>query len=292
MSVNEKTILYQLTETSEFMMSFVIITKENNAIVIDGGRPLDMPLLKEYIGGRHISAWILTHPHLDHISGFVDEFSKNGGADFDIEKVYYNFPPLDHTESPDAPWYDGFMADMQYEELSGFYKVLPILGDKAHIAQKGETAQIDECKIEFIYTWHKELKSNLFNDSSLVFKVITPNKTVLFLGDLGPDGGDVLFYESHKNLKADIVQMAHHGHGCVSMEVYAEIMPEACMWCCADWLYNEDEDLGCFDGMDAEEVYRIRQIRMRGTKLTRKWMDILGVKTHYVTKDGTNRIEI
>ena len=60
---NRKTVMYQITETSEFMMSFVIITKQNNAIVIDGGRPLDMPLLKEYVGGRHISAWILTHAY-------------------------------------------------------------------------------------------------------------------------------------------------------------------------------------------------------------------------------------
>ena len=45
--MNEKTMLYQLTETSEYMMGFVIVTKENNVIVIDGGRPEDMPLLKE-----------------------------------------------------------------------------------------------------------------------------------------------------------------------------------------------------------------------------------------------------
>ena len=58
--MNEKTILYQLTETSDFMMSFVLVTKQNNCIVIDGGRPEDMPLLKQYVDGRHISAWILT----------------------------------------------------------------------------------------------------------------------------------------------------------------------------------------------------------------------------------------
>ena len=34
---NEHTVLYQLTETSPFMMSFVVITKQNNAIIIDGG---------------------------------------------------------------------------------------------------------------------------------------------------------------------------------------------------------------------------------------------------------------
>ena len=69
----ENTTLYMLTETSRFMMSFVLVTKNDNVIVIDGGRPLDMPLLKQYIAGRHISAWILTHAHNDHISGFVDE---------------------------------------------------------------------------------------------------------------------------------------------------------------------------------------------------------------------------
>lgn len=58
------------------MMSFVLVTKADNVIVIDGGRPEDMPLLKKYIDGRHISAWILTHPHEDHIGGFVDEIKK------------------------------------------------------------------------------------------------------------------------------------------------------------------------------------------------------------------------
>ena len=89
-----KTILYQIKETSQYMMSFVIITKENNAIVIDGGRSEDMPSLKECVDGRHISAWIFTHPHIDHIGGFVSEMENNCGRDFDIEKIYYNFLPF------------------------------------------------------------------------------------------------------------------------------------------------------------------------------------------------------
>lgn len=40
------TEMYMLTETSEFMMSFVIVTKKNNVIIVDGGRREDMPLLK------------------------------------------------------------------------------------------------------------------------------------------------------------------------------------------------------------------------------------------------------
>ncbi len=292
--MNEKTVLYQLTETSEFMMSFVIITRENNAIVIDGGRPEDMPLLKEYVGGRHISAWILTHAHIDHISGFVEEFRKNGAADFDIGAVYYHFPPLDLTEDPVAPWYEGFLSDLHKEQLPGFYEVLPQFAEKAHILQQGEFFWVDECRIDVLFTWHPILKSNLLNNSSAVFKITTPHKTVLFLGDLMPDGGDFLLRESRDRLKADIVQMAHHGHSGVGMEVYAEIQPEACLWCCPDWLYDEPIDIPAFAeaGLDCEALFRKCLIRMYGTRLTRRWMELLGVKKHYVTKDGTHCIEL
>jgi hypothetical protein len=74
------------------------------------------------------------------------------------------------------------------------------------------------------------------------------------------------------------------------MEVYAEIMPKACLWCCADWLYNEAEMPPWIpDRKIAREKGRGR---MYGTTVTRKWMDILGAKIHYVTKDGTNTIEL
>ena len=102
-------VLYQLTETSRFMMSFVLVTDKENCIIIDGGRPEDMPLLKQYVAGRHVSAWILTHAHIDHISGFVDESVQHGGKDFDIDTIYYNFPPYDElirkTDVEDVEWF-------------------------------------------------------------------------------------------------------------------------------------------------------------------------------------------
>lgn len=283
------TMLYQLTETSLFMMSFVLVTQQNNVIVIDGGRPEDMPLLKKYIRGRHISAWILTHAHMDHVSGFVDEMAKNGGKDFDIEKIYYNFPPYEIDESL-------YIRDREYyqRELDGvlpsFHAVLPLFRDKTHVVQQGEIIQIDELTIEFLFTYHKCLTANLMNDSSLVFKVTAPKKTVLFLGDLGPEGGDALLWESHGKLKADIVQMAHHGHECCGMELYAEIMPKACMWCCADWLYNQRAVPDYNE--DYSVIYEKGLNRQYGTKMTRRWMDLLGVKKHYVTMNGTQRIRL
>lgn len=287
--MNEKTMLYQITETSEYMMAFVIVTKQNQAIVIDGGRPEDMPLLKKYIGGRHIAAWILTHAHSDHISGLVEELKNNGGKDFDIGKIYYNFPPYEIIENHDVPDYEYYKSELE-EMLPAFHEVEPLIRQKAHIVQQGESITVDECRIDFLFSYHEGLNSNLMNDSSLVFKLTAPHKTVLFLGDLGPEAGDFLYRESRHLLKADMVQMAHHGHMNVGMEVYAAIQPEACLWCCPDWLYDEPELPEYL--ADTETLFRMGRVRMYGTGATRKWMEALGVRKHYVTKDGTQEIEL
>ena len=287
---NSKTLLYQITETSKYMMGFVIVTREDNAIVIDGGRPEDMPLLKEYIGKRHISAWILTHPHNDHISGFVSECKENRLKDFDIERLIYNFPPyhelIDKTDVPDLEYFRKELCGT----LPTFLEIEPMIEDIAYRVKQGESITVDECRIDFIYTYRDGLYSNLMNDASLVFKLTAEEKSVLFLGDLGPDGGDALFEESRHLLKSDIVQMAHHGHMNVGLNVYAEIMPEVCLWCCPDWLYDEPEIPPYL--ADRARLRAMQRHRMYGTALTRRWMDLIGVKRHYVTKDGTNVIEI
>ena len=286
---NKNTLLYQITETSQYMMAFVIVTRENNAIVIDGGRPEDIPLLKKYIGGRHISAWILTHAHDDHISGLLAEIRRDGAKDFDIERICYNFPPLAWRDIKDVPNSDYFKVEIE-EMLPEFYELLPRFKDKTQILYKGDRLTVDEVQIDVLYHWRDGLYANPINDSSLVFKLSTPNTSVLFLGDIGPDAGDILFRESRELLRSDIVQMAHHGHMNPSFEVYAAISPRVCLWCCPDGLYNEPilpPHLA-----DGEKMRKFGRIRMYGTMLTRSWMDILGVKEHYVTKDGTHEIII
>ena len=285
----EKTMLYNISPVGEFIMSFVIATTRDNVIVIDGGRPEDMPRLREYIGGRHISAWILSHAHSDHISGFVSEMKRNGGADFDIGTIYYNFPPYSLIDNHDVPDYEYFCRELN-EALPSFNEVLPIFRDKTHITVQGETLDIDEVHIEFLYSYHSGLFANLMNDSSLVFKLTTPNKTVLFLGDLGPDGGDLLFQESRHKLKSDIVQMAHHGHMNCGMEVYEAISPEVCLWCAPDWLYAEPEIPQYLE--DREKLRSMGRIRMYGVALTRRWMEHLGARQHYVTCNGTTMLEL
>ncbi len=286
--MGRQTTLHMLTETSKFMMSFVIVTANNRVIVVDGGRKEDMPLLKQYIAGRPVAAWILTHAHDDHIDGFIHEFQENGGRDFDIEAVYYHFPPYSLIDNHDVPDYNYMVRELN-ECLPAFAEIEPLIHSKAHIVSQGDSIDIDDCHIDFLFSYHEGLTINLMNDSSLVFKLTTPRKSVLFLGDLGPLGGDILYRESRHLLQADIVQMAHHGHMNVGMEVYAAIGAKTCLWCAPDWLYDEEE-LPDYLANPAYLSPDPSRLRMYGTATTRRWMEQLGATEHYVTKDGTQTL--
>ena len=266
--------LYMLTEHSPFMMSFVFITDKDNAIIIDGGRPSDMEHLREIVGGRQIKAWILTHPHYDHMLGFTSEVEKGEILDR-IDKVYYNFPSEEFVLSCEP--------EIQPVAISAFNKILPKVKDKCVIVDPSLTITIDELTIDFLFCGEERYrypKPNLaVNESSIAFKVTSPGmRSVLFLGDLGPCGGRDLLKMHGNNLKSDIVQMSHHGHSGVTEEVYRTIAPQACMWCAPDWLWEEE------DTEFEPELW--------GTWHQRKWMYNMGITEHYVTKDGTQEIPL
>ena len=103
-------------------------------------------------------------------------------------------------------------------------------------------------------------------------------RSVLFLGDLGPEGGRDLLQTCADKLPSDVVQMSHHGHSGVTKEVYEKIAPRVCLWCAPDWLWEEED-------VEFEP-------ELWGTKHQRKWMEELGVREHYVTKDGTQEIPL
>lgn len=272
-----ETALYLQTETSLFMMSIVIKTASGNAIVIDGGQPEDLPLLRDIIGDSHVKAWFLTHPHFDHITGFMKLISDDERSLWP-DKVYYNFPSLEFMEKtePNESW-----------TLRDFLEIKEKVKDRAVIVKEGDSFEIDELKFNILQSYEENnpivpLRPNdensTGNENSLVFKINGPNKSVLILGDTGPLGGDRLFARHWRDLKCDIVQMAHHGHSGVGAEVYIAAEPKACLWCCRDWLYDEHPF--------------VLSDRLCGTVMTRKWMDAIGVKEHYVTKDGTHKILI
>ena len=76
----------------------------------------------------------------------------------------------------------------------------------------------------------------------------------------------------------------------VEKSVYELINPKFCLWTAPLWLYDEPEIPEYL--ADRQWHKKVGRDRMWGTALTRKWMEELGVKKHYVSGEGTQILEI
>ncbi|MBO7296091.1 MAG: MBL fold metallo-hydrolase, partial [Clostridia bacterium] len=152
------------------MMSFVITTEDDKVIVIDGGWPQDMPYLVEYLQGLTglekpcVHAWILTHPHNDHIRGFIELMEGNPDA-LDVEKIYYNFPSAQFIAREDL---DNSAAEL--------YRILPLIAHKCCIVSGGDEMDVGEAHFEFFYSPDSEFNRNVSNNASLIFRVTLGGK--------------------------------------------------------------------------------------------------------------------
>lgn len=248
------------------MMSYIIKTSNNKTIVIDGGLKIETETLKQYIQkyGNKVDYWFITHPHKDHVGAFIDIVEN---SDIKIENIYYSVN--------EQEWYNENEPNRAYE-AEEFYRAI----QNEKIKEKAKTPQIgDKIKIgkniyvEILQTANPEITYNAINNSSMVFKIHVNDKTILMLGDIGPEASEKLIKKYGKNLKSDIVQMSHHGQSGATEEFYKLVEPEICLWQSPQWLW--DNVTGTFKTLE-----------------TRKWMENLGVKTNYVAKDGDITITV
>nr|WP_314505618.1 MBL fold metallo-hydrolase [uncultured Lachnoanaerobaculum sp.] len=260
------------SSTRSQMMSFVIKTKNGKLIVVDGGLPEDAPHLVETIKsfGTEVSAWILSHPHSDHGGAFA-KIAENGFEGLQINAFYYNIR--------EQAWYDKFESHRAGMVNTIRNAIAKLPAGVSHMTSKGEVYYVDGVAIHVLNNpyW---IESNSINNSSVVFRLDFDNGTrVLFLGDMGPQAGESLKAEvPASELKADIVQMAHHGQYGVNKDVYELIAPKVAMWNAPGWLWDNDGGSGYNTGN-----YKTLEVRA--------WMDEIGTKTNYVIKDGDQTIK-
>ena len=257
--------------TNSQMMSFVIKSKNGKLIVVDGGLPADAPHLVDTITqyGGEVSAWILSHPHSDHVGAFT-KIVEDGYDGIKIDAVYYNIR--------EQAWYDTF-EKYRAKTVEEFRNAIGKLPDGvSHITNKGEVYWVDGISINILNNpyW---IESNSINNSSIAFRMDFDGTRVLFLGDMGYKAGDALKAEvPASELKSDIVQMAHHGQYGVSKEVYQIIAPKVAMWNTPQWLWDNDGGSGYNTGS-----YKTLEVR--------SWMEELGVTANYAIKDGDQTIK-
>lgn len=275
------TAVYMLAPQSSVQMMSFILKSNDHMVVIDGGNNCDADYLFSYVKklGGVVDGWFFTHPHSDHCNAF-NTLMENCPHELEIRGLYYSFLPMEclcDGGDPGAPK----SKDCQ-NAVSSIIRMNAQIkkhGLKVTTLQKGDVFTFGEMTFTVLRVADENMVSdNVINNSSAVLRLDANGKSMIFLGDLGVEGGlQLLDTTSPELLKADMVQVAHHGQKGVGREVYEAIDADYCFWCTPDWLWDNDRGLG-YD----THTYK--------TIVTRGWLSDIGVKRHYVSKDGTHEV--
>lgn len=261
------------SKTQDGMMGYIIRTNNGKTIVIDSGLKEEADKLEQYIQmyGNKVDYWFLTHPHEDHVGAFI-EIVEN--TDIQIDNIYYTANEIEWHEQNNI---------VRTDEIEKFYNTLKNDKIKSKIREPkiGDKIEIDKnIEVEILGVKNPEIIENAINNSSMVFKLHVNDKTIMFLGDTGTESSNKLVKMYTKNeLKSDIVQISHHGNNGATEELYNLIQPEICLWPTPNWLWDNNSGEGFNTGNWT-------------TIETRTWMEKIGVKTHYVAKDGDITITV
>lgn len=253
------------------MMSYVVRTRTGKLIVIDGGRSSDAEYLKRFIveRGGSVDAWFITHVHDDHCEALT--YLLRNFADLKVHAFYASLPEPTWFKQACSPsemlTYQSLMAAMVKSNRTF---VMP---------RAGAVFNIDDVVIQVLGVCNPEITTNPINNSSMVLRMHDAHKSVLFLGDLGKEGGRKLLAGPYGDmLPSDYVQMAHHGQNGVEEDVYRKISPRYCLWPTPKWLWDNNAGAGEDSGH-----YQTKEVR--------GWMQSLAIEKHYLMFDGIQEIQ-
>ncbi|MBR2615153.1 MAG: MBL fold metallo-hydrolase [Clostridia bacterium] len=275
------TKLIILGNTTPYQMFGAVIVTECATLVLDGGLEEDadelFAVLKREGRGR-VDAWFFTHPHHDHLGAFMA--LQRSHPELSVGAIYHRFPSRETLRLCPAHKAHGGIERQMWEDIWDLFE--GALKEKTHVLSLGETFSFDEVSLTVLRVMDPtyDTKKNFVNNSSAVFRLDTPRTRVLFLGDLGVQGGeDLMAALPAEELCADYTQMAHHGQKGVNRAFYEYVKPRRCIWPTPERIWDNVGEGGPGTGKwDTAE--------------TRAWMRELGVTEHIIEKDGTQTVLI
>lgn len=239
--------MLEISEDKVNGMCYMIRTTTGSFIIIDGGwmgvgdGKKIMKILREQNtrdGLPEVAAWILTHPHSDHIGGMADV----AAAYYDeiiLRRVIYNFTNDEMLAKSDVAGGSSALkvieSTLQNPKKWGSAQLI-----KPHT---GDVLNIDGVTIEILQTQEDvfpDTDALLYNNSaSMAFKVTTGGHSALFTGDLSSTYMKQIATRWADELKCDILQPTHHGRTHGRVDVYRIVSPTVVMWPTSSQSYEE-----------------------------------------------------
>jgi beta-lactamase superfamily II metal-dependent hydrolase len=227
------------------------------------------------LGGK-VRAWFFTHPHDDHVGCFISLLEEND--DITVDEVYYNFPAEEFSVG-----FEPNQGSMTTAELyRRFALAIKDNNINAVCVKTFDEYSFGDLCVSVLHTPNENVTEDPVNNSSVAFRFDICGKRILFLGDLGVAGGREMLEQIPRDLiKADYVQMSHHGQNGVEKCFYETVSPKYAMWCTPEWMWNNRA------GRDGG--YNTGKTK---TLIVRGWMEEIGVEHNYVVYEETQVIEL
>lgn len=222
-ALNQYEITAFMSTTGNQSMCYAIRDYAGHLIMVDGGWVEDEDMVRDVIklyGGK-VDAWILTHPHPDHIGAFNEIYE---AGDVEIGQIYA--VPMNYERyRREANWWD------MYEVCEKFESLIQKASNLNYV-REGDSFELFGLKLEVLHSFDEAQldrveSKDICNDGSMIFKLSGQQESILFLGDVGACMSEELLQAHSGELKSDYVQMGHHGNGGVSEAVYQVIAPKA-----------------------------------------------------------------
>ena len=251
--------------------SYVFLMDNGKVAVMDGGVPQEADYLRGFLAalGNEVEVWFLSHPHKDHMGALNEILQDPKGIK--IKTVVHSGYSMEFY-SKNEP---------QAKELTeSFYLNLDNSDcEVVNLSSPGYSITIDNTNFKILSVKNEDITVNPYNNSCMTVRVWDDSKSMVFLGDLGKEGGDRLLNGPFRDeLDCDYLQMAHHGQQGVSLDFYRTVKFRACLWPTPTWVYDNDQGKGFNTGnLKTMEV--------------RELMDSLGITEHYRSFEGLAKIE-
>lgn len=198
---------------------YTLYNPKRGFIVIDGGWTEDAQYVRDIIAlaGNKVDAWILTHPHQDHVGAFNVIYPDPQGME--IGKVY--------TVDMASP--EECMQVADWDSVEAYKDFLELKVEDLQYLYRGDELEICGLQFQVLNAFGEHVKQysgDYLNDGSMMFKVTAKEQSMLFCGDVGVSVSDYLLEHWYDILQADYLQMGHHGYGGLKDDFYQRVAPQ------------------------------------------------------------------
>ena len=233
--------LYQLNMNEDAGgLGYVLQLPTGGLVVFDGGYEGDGPKLHDFIAehGGTVNAWILTHPHYDHIGAFLWCMTE-GSADIDVQNVYYSPFTAEFFDSEEYKDNELEYEALRFEEFESLRKAS---SDVTYIAvETGDRIQVENLLFKCLSGFDPERKG--VNDNSLVLRIEMNGVSMLLTGDMTEASVEQMIDEigeDSADWDVDFIQIPHHGYMGTGEKFYELTKPRFALLDCSTGEYEEN----------------------------------------------------